>query len=105
MGKTLTLGRGTEPLLPAEIRMLRRRVLSSAGLERHYTPAQVSELLQLSRRTVLDMVRDGELPGAWKPFANKVRIPASAIDAWQQRRVRMCAAAGEVSFSRDFSNS
>ena len=71
-----------EPLRPEELRALRcflRQAKKTPVLEEHLEPAEVAKRLALSKRTVLDLVRDGAFPHATKPFPNKVRIPVSDV--------------------------
>ena len=53
-------------------------------LEEHVEAKEAARRLSMHRRTVLDLVRRGELP-ATKPFHNKVLIPVPAIVAWLEK--------------------
>lgn len=54
-----------------------------AAFERLLSVDEVAKLVQLSRKTVLQAVRDGELVGA--RFGNRVRFRPDALRAWLER--------------------
>lgn len=57
-------------------------------MEKHYTTAEVAELLSTSPRSVVRMIEAGRLPGSFAlPFGAKRkswRIPQSALEQLQQ---------------------
>jgi hypothetical protein len=87
--QSMKIRRDASPLTPAELIAL-RRLLRQPVVEQSYSAAQVASLLGYrSKRTVLNMVREGVFPHAFKPAFNMVRIPVSDVLAFQEaRRVR-----------------
>ena len=85
--------RDAQPLTPAELIQFRRFLASAHGVEPQLSAGEVAKLLGYARRTVLDLARDGEFPGAWKPAHNQLRIPASSVRAFLERRQREAPAA------------
>ncbi len=67
------------PLRPDELIRL-RRLLRGGVLDKQLEAAEVAAQLGLDRRTVLNLVRAGAFPGAWKPAENRVRIPITAVE-------------------------
>lgn len=53
-------------------------------VERHLSPSEVAELLQLEVGDVLELVDTGELPAV--KIAGKVRIPASELEKLLEQR-------------------
>ena len=51
-------------------------------LELCYSPQQIGMLCGLNKEAVLLDIRAGRLKPAYKPFANKVIVPASAVQRW-----------------------
>ena len=52
---------------------------SKGELRKFYTPQQVAEALNIHRRTVLEMIRRGEI-SAVVPVANRIRIPEEELE-------------------------
>jgi excisionase family DNA binding protein len=69
-----------KPLTPAELIAV-RKLLRSPKVEEHLDAGTVASRLGLNKRTVLEMVKRGELV-ATKPFPNKVLIASSSVQAW-----------------------
>lgn len=66
---------------------MRRFFLRHQALEQQLDAAAVAKVLGFkSKRTVLDLVREGAFPGAWKPCHNQVRIPVSAVHSFLEKR-------------------
>lgn len=88
MATAMRVRRDAEPLTPEELVFFRRMKRRMEGLERldDVDAAEAARLLGVARRTVLDLVRAGELPGAWKPSHNRVRVPLAAIEAYRAAR-------------------
>lgn len=79
--------RDAEPLTPAELIEWRRFFRHAQALEQQLDATEVAKILGYkSKRTVLDLVRDGAFTGAWKPSHNQVRIPLSAVNAFLEKR-------------------
>lgn len=53
-------------------------------LEPLLRPEDVADLLQVSKKTVLAVLRRGELPCI--RIGNRIRIAPEAVDAWLRRR-------------------
>jgi excisionase family DNA binding protein len=54
--------------------------------EETYTPAEVAEIMRVSRQTVYNLLQGGELRAI--KLGNQWRIPASALDELQNRPPR-----------------
>ena len=79
--------RDAGPLSPAELIEFRRLVRHALAIEQQLDATAVAAMLGYkSKRTVLDLVRSGAFPGAWKPAHNVVRIPASSVHAFLEAR-------------------
>ncbi|MBI2330031.1 helix-turn-helix domain-containing protein [Candidatus Daviesbacteria bacterium] len=52
-------------------------MISSQSLPKVYTPAQVAEILQLSKNTIYDLIGRGEIVA--KKIGKVYRIPASSL--------------------------
>ena len=57
---------------------------SKGELRKFYTPQKVAEALSLNRRTILEMIRRGEL-SASVPVANRIRIPEEELERLLQQ--------------------
>jgi excisionase family DNA binding protein len=57
---------------------------SRGELRKFYSPQQVANALAINRRTVLEMVRRGDL-SAYVPVANRIRIPEDEIERLLQQ--------------------
>lgn len=57
---------------------------SNGELRKFYTPQQVAEALSINRRTVLEMIRRGEIT-AYIPVANRIRISEEELERLLQR--------------------
>ena len=72
----------------AELRDLKRELRGLLGPARRvlgpFVPAsEAARLLGFRNvRTVLDLVRAGFFPGAWKPAANRLHLPLGEIEAY-----------------------
>ncbi|XHR29880.1 MAG: hypothetical protein ACFUZC_04865 [Chthoniobacteraceae bacterium] len=53
-------------------------------LELHYTPGQVALMCSLNKEAVLAEIAAGRLAPAFKPFENRIFVPASAVSRWLQ---------------------
>ncbi len=51
-------------------------------VEPHLSVSQVARLRKLSRDTILDKIRSGEIYRVHKPVKNALRIPLSSIVQW-----------------------
>lgn len=74
------------PLNPAELIAVRKVIRGGHGIEQQLDVAEVAALLGYHRKTVLELARKGEFPGAWKPAHNQLRIPASAVRKFIEAR-------------------
>ena len=52
-------------------------MISNANIDKVYTPEQVAEILQLSKKTVYELIGKGEIVA--KKIGKVYRIPASSI--------------------------
>ena len=87
--QAMKVRRAAAPLEPAELvelRALLRRVRKGEVLPQDMDAGEVAKALGLKRRAVLDAVREGEFPGAYKPAPNRVRIPVAAVLAFREKR-------------------
>lgn len=93
------MARDAGPLSPAELMALRRLLReggaaparkgrSGAGVrEESLSTREVALRLGFrSTRTVCEMVKRGEFPGAFAPGYNRVRIPVADVAAFESRR-------------------
>lgn len=55
----------------------------SSHLERHLTPDEIAQALQISRRYVMKEIRAGKLPAI--RCGNRVRVSPDALRAWLKR--------------------
>lgn len=86
--------RDAGPLAPAELIAV-RKMIRKPVVEVCLSSVQVGKRLGFPSRTVLEWVKRGEFPKAFKPARNAVRIPESDVLAWQERhRVDPVATAG-----------
>jgi len=60
----------------------RGRADVSQVLELHYTPGMIALACSLNKEAVQAEINSGALCPAFKPFANKVIAPASAVQRW-----------------------
>lgn len=74
------------PLAPEELVQV-RALLAKGDPRPDLDAGVVAQRLGLARRTVLDLCgeKDG-FPHAWKPSANRMRIPQADVDAFRERR-------------------
>ena len=94
MGRRFSFSPQAEAMTPAELvelrllkRELTRLLVKVAPLSHDVPAAEAARRLGFaSTRTVLDLVRAGEFPGAWKPAPNRVHIPVAEIEAFRERR-------------------
>ena len=54
-----------------------------ASFEPMFSPQEVAQRRQLSKRVILKLVKEGRLR-AHRPLTNAIRIPASALHEWDQ---------------------
>jgi excisionase family DNA binding protein len=88
------------PLRPEECRRIRfflRRIEKGEVLETQLDSDEVAKRLGYTNRRVLNLVRDGAFPNAWKPAHNQVRIPVSDVLAFMEARQVQTTAPGEPS--------
>lgn len=57
-------------------------IFELASLEPHFSVSQVARLRKVSRDTILDKIRAGAIRRVHKPVKNALRIPLSAVRAW-----------------------
>jgi hypothetical protein len=51
-------------------------------VEPHFSVSQLARFRKISRDTVLDKIRNGEIAPVHRPVKNALRIPISAIVEW-----------------------
>jgi hypothetical protein len=57
-------------------------IFELATMEPHFSVSQVARARKLSRDTILDKIRNGEIRRVHRPVKNAMRIPISAIAEW-----------------------
>lgn len=79
--------RVVKPLSAEEVAQVRQLLRRRELLEPDLDAGQVAKQVGLSRRTVLNHIREGTaFPNAHKPAHNKVRIPIGDVEAFKASR-------------------
>jgi predicted DNA-binding transcriptional regulator AlpA len=59
-------------------------IFELSTMEPHFSVSQVARARKLSRGTILEKIREREIPRVHRPVKNALRIPISAIHEWDQ---------------------
>lgn len=102
-GVRMSISPKAQPLTAAELvelRALRDELRSllpkMAPLAQDVPCAEAARRLGLTSRTVRELAKAGELPGAWKPAENRLHIPVKSIEAYKERRAVVINAGGKL---------
>jgi len=57
-------------------------IFELSTMEPHFSVSQVARARKLSRDTILEKIRQREIPRVHRPVKNALRIPISAIHEW-----------------------